>query len=348
MKKNHLVILLVVLGLLVSACGSTPASKPDAKPASGALNQPVNLKFASMSVGGSWYVYAVNIAELIKPNLPNGSKIEVLPHQGGVGNPILVSKGSADLGLSFSVASNWAYKGLVDYAGKPKMDNLRAIVGGLNKPHKIAIMVKETVGIKSLQEIKDKKLKIRLITVQRGGAGETLARQVLEAYGMNYDEIKNFGGSVNHIDLPVAVQQMQDGQADIFIHNVGYKQPDIVEMTLRGGISFLALEPDKAKYLVDKYGHLGNLVFEKGEFTGIDTPVPGIGYPTGVIVSDKMSPELAYIITKAICENKEKLKAVHASLADFDPTTAWTPAKNGYIPLHPGAEKFYKEKGWMK
>lgn len=341
MNKRCLMIMVVILGILASGCGS-----PTKQPAS--VDKPVNLKFASFSVGGAWYIYAVNIAEIIKPNLPDGSKIDVLPHQGGVGNPILVSKGSADLGLSFSTASNWAYKGIVDYEGKPKMDNLRALVGGLNKPHRIAVMAREDLGINSVQEIKDKKMKIRLITVQRGGAGEALARQVLEAYGMNYDDIRQMGGAVNHIDLPVAIQQMQDGQADIFIHNVGYKQPDIVEMTLRGGIKFLALEPDKAAYLVDKYGHQANLKVEKGEFTGVESDVPSIGYPTGVIATDKMSDDVAYLITKSICENKEKLAKVHASLVDFDPTTAWQPEKNGFIPFHPGAERYYKEKGWMK
>lgn len=343
MNKRFLVTMIVILGLIVAGCGASQQQK-----AAPAANAPVDLKFASFSVGGSWYIYAVNMAEIIKPNLPAGSKIEVLPHQGGVGNPILVSKGSADIGLSFSTASNWAYKGIVDYESKGKMDNLRALVGGLNKPHRIGIMVQKNLGIKSIQEIKDKNMKIRLITVQRGGAGEALARQVLEAYGMTYDDIKKMGGSVNHIDLPVAVQQMQDGQADLFIHNIGYKQPDIMEMSLRDSIRFLALDPDKAKYLVDKYGHQANLKIEKGEFTGVDSDVPAIGYPTGVIANTKMSNEVAYIITKSICENKEKLAAAHASLVAFDPTTAWKPDKNGFIPLHPGAEKYYKEKGWMK
>ncbi len=347
MNKRYLVIAIVILGLIAAGCGSQQGGSPAGNKAAD-LTKPIDLKFASFSVGGSWYIYAVNMAEIIKPALPAGSKIDVLPYQGGVGNPILVSKGQADIGLSFSTASNWAYKGIVDYESKGKMDNLRGLVGGLNKPHRIGIMIRTDLGIKSIQEIKDKKMKIRLVTVQRGGAGEALARQVLEAYGMTYDSIKEMGGSVNHIDLPVAIQQMQDGQADLFIHNVGYKQPDIMEMALRDGIRFLALESDKAKYLVDKYGHQANLKFEKGEFTGVNADVPAIGYPTGVIATNKMSNDVAYLITKALCENKAKLATVHASLVDFDPATAWTPEKNGFIPLHPGAEKYYKEKGYMK
>ncbi len=342
MNKRYFIALVVIMAMLVSGCGG------GSKQAATDSNKPVNLKFASMSVGGSWYIYAVNISEITKPLLPQGSKVDVLPYQGGVGNPILVNSGEAQVGLSFSTASNWAYQGIVDYEKKGKLQNIRALVGGLNKPHRIGIMINKKLGIKSVQEIKDKKMKVSLLTVQRGGAGEALARQVLEAYGMSYDDIKAWGGNVNHLDLPVAVQQMQDGQADIFIHNIGYKQPDIAEMALGGNILFLPLEPEKAKYLVDKYGHQAALKVEKGEFTGVSEDVATIGYPTGVIANKSLPDNIAYIITKAICENKEKLVASHASLAGFDPQTAWKPEKNGFVPLHPGAEKYYKEKGWMK
>jgi len=337
MKRLSLMVMAaLVLGLLVAG------------PAQTASDKPVNLKFASFSVGGSWYIYAVNIAEAITPLLPKGSKIDVLPYQGGVGNPILVSKGDADLGLSFSTCSNWAFKGIVDYANRKKMDNLRAVVGGLNKPHRVTLIARKDAGFNSIQDIKDKKLKVRLVTVQRGGMGEALARQVLEAYGMTYNDITGMGGSVNHIDLPVALQQLQDGQADLFIHNVGYKQPDVVELCLRGNMKFLTLAPDKAKYLVEKYGFQSGLKIDKGEFTGVTADIPSIGYPTGVITTAKIPADLAYVITKGICENKAKLAAAHASLTTFNPTIAWKPEINGFVPLHPGAEKYYKEKGWMK
>lgn len=345
MKKASilLLILILMLSLVVVGCGS----KTEEKPAE-TKTQPVNLKFASMSVGGSWNIYAVNIAEIFKPLLPEGSIVEVLPIQGGVGNPILVNKGEADIGLSFSSIGNWAMNGIVDYEDKGKQSDIRALVGGLNKPHRVGVVVNKKSGITSIQDIKDKKLKVRLVTVQRGGAGESLARQVLEAYGMTYDDIKSFGGSVNHIDQAVALQQMKDGQADMFIHNIGYKQPDIVELALGGNINFLELDSKAAEYLCEKYGHENGLTIEKGEFNGVEADIPAIGYPTGIIANKNLSDDVAYIITKAVCENKEKLVSAHASLIGFEPTKAWEPGKNGGVPLHPGAEKYYKEKGWMK
>ena len=93
-KMTWGVVALMLVGLFFASIGIEQKAF--------AADKPVNLKFASMSVGGSWYIYAVNIAELAKAELPANSRIDVLPYQGGVGNPILVHKGDADMGLSFS------------------------------------------------------------------------------------------------------------------------------------------------------------------------------------------------------------------------------------------------------
>lgn len=307
--------------------------------------EPVNLKMASFSVGGSWYIYATTIADLATKALPEGSTVEVLPFQGGVGNPILVSRGKADMGLSFSALSNWAYNGKITF--KEKQPNIRALVGGLNTPHRLGIVARKGSGITSLQDIKDKKMAVRLVTVQIGGAGEALARMALESYGMTYDDLEKWGGRVTHVDLPVAIQQMRDGQADLFIHNIGYRQPDVTELALGGHIDFVALGDAQRKMLAEKYGLQPGLVISPDEFSGVKADVPSVGYPTGVIANKDMSEDVAYAITKAICENPEALAAAHASLKAFDPHKAGDPLRNGGVPLHPGAEKYYREKGWM-
>jgi len=354
--KKIIMVLLAVLMVVVSlvGCQGTEKETAPSQTTSQTSSQTEtkneglqkNFKFASMSVGGSWYIYGVTIADLMKEAIP-GSVTDVLPYQGGIGNPLLVGSGDADLGLSFSSAQNWAYNGLADYEGQP-ITNLRALLGGLSRPYRIGVMIREDLGIKSIQDIIDKKMKVRLITVQPGGLGETMARQVLESYGISYEDIKKYGGTVNNVDLSVAVSQLKDGQADIFIHNVSFQQPDITEMCLRGGITFLPIGDKEREYLSKTYGHVNNVNVEAGEFVGVKEDTVTIGYPTGIVVSDKMSDETAYAIVKAICENTDKLAAAHASLKSFDPSKAGDEALNGFIPLHPGAEKYYKEMGYIK
>lgn len=305
-----------------------------------------SVRFASMSIGGSWYIYAVTVAEVMKVTMPK-LVVDVFPYQGGIGNPILVGDGKTEMGLSFSVPSNWAYNGIVTYAGK-KRENLRALFGGLSSPYRGGVVVDENLGVNSIEELIAKKPKIRLVTVQRGGLGEVMAQQILEAYGASYDDIKKWGGRVTHVDLGAAVSQLKDGQADMFIHTMSYKQPDITEMCLRGGLKFLGIGDEQAKYLSEKYGYMPDVYFEVNEFTGITERIRSVGQPTGVIATDKMPESMAYNIVKAVCENKGKLVAAHASMEAFNPEKAWTPEVNGFIPLHPGAERYFKEKGLMQ
>ena len=350
-SSKKIVLLLIVLLLSVSVlvgCQQDENSVPNGEetqntPKNEGLEK--NFKFATMSVGGSWYIYGVTIADIMKEAIP-GSVTDVLPYQGGIGNPILVGTGDANIGLSFSSAQNWAYNGKADYEGQP-MKNIKALVGGLSSPYRIGVMVREELGINSIEELIEKKAKVRLITVQPGGLGETMARQVLESYEISYEDIKSWGGSVNNVDLSVAVSQLKDGQADLFIHNVSFRQPDITEMCLRGGIKFLPIGEEQREYLSNEYGHVNNVYVEKDEFVGVSKDVVTIGYPTGIIVNDSMSNETAYAIVKAICENTDKLEAAHASLSSFDPTKAGNEDINGFIPLHPGAEKYYKEMGYI-
>lgn len=346
-----LVITLVSGMFLLSGCsGSSDSDTPsETSPSSdenaGESGLQEDFKFASMTVGGSWYIYGVTIADIMKEAIP-GSVVDVLPYQGGIGNPILVSNGEADLGLSFSSSQNWAYNGILDYEGKD-MKNIRALIGGLSRPYRVGIVIRDDLEIKSIQDIVDNKMKVRLLTVQRGGLGEAMARQILEAYGISYDDIEEWGGTVNHVELSVAVNQMKDGQADIFIHNISFKQPDFVEMCLRGGLTMIPVGDEQREYLSGTYGHIKDVYIEPEEFVGVEDKVVTVGYPTGVICSDRMSDETAYAIVKSVCENLDKLKAAHASLADFDPSNAGDPSVNGYIPLHPGAEKYYKEMGYI-
>ncbi len=335
--------LFVPLLALALFCGFVAPKQASAFDPATANNK---IRFASMTVGGSWYIYAVTATEAMKKIMPN-LVVDVFPYQGGIGNPILVGTGKAEMGLSFSVGSNWAYNGIVTYKGKPRK-NLRALLGGLSSPYRIGIVVSDKVKAKDLGELLASKPKLRLATVQRGGLGEIMASLILESYGASYADIEKWGGSVAHIDLGSAISQMKDGQADLLIHNMSFKQPNITEMCLRGGLKFLPVGEEQAQYLAKKYGVMPEVYFEKGEFNGVTERVRSVGYPTGLIASADMSEDLAYNIVKAICENTDLLVAAHASLKAFDPANAWRPEINGNIPLHPGAERYYKEMGYIQ
>ena len=244
----------------------------------------------------------------------------------------------------FTVNSDWAASGTECY--DKKHNNLRGLVGGIASPHRVAIMATEASGITDLQQIRDKKMPLKLVTTQLGSQGEIINQQVFAAYGMTYDDIKAWGGSVEHLDQSVAIKELQDGRADLLIQNIGVLQPNIVELTNQAKINFLSLS-DEAIASLKKLGHIP-VTIPAGEFKGQDKDAVTIGYHTGIIARSDMPDDVAYLITKTICENQEALAKGHSSFKDFDPTTAFSPDKIGGIPLHPGAERYYKEKGLIK
>jgi TRAP transporter TAXI family solute receptor len=305
-------------------------------------SSPVNLSFATLDTGSAWYVYGATMAELLRKTLPSGSNIDVKPRSGGVGNPRLVARNETPLGLAFTVTNRWAAEGKEAYT--EKLDNLRALVGGLDTYYLVALASKK-LGISSVREIRDKKLPVRIYTQPVGSLGEFAGRQLLRATGIGYNEIKGWGGTTTHVGYNVIIDAFKDGRADILFAVITPKHPSVSEIVSSVDIEFLGLDADTTKALLP-LGYTA-ATMPADTFKNQTKPVTTVGFPTVLITNKDLPEPVAYTVTKTVLENKDALVRAHGGLAAFDPQTAWQPEKVG-IPLHPGAERAYREKGWMK
>ena len=303
---------------------------------------PITLAFATLDAGSAWYVYGATMAELLRRALPAGSNIDVKPFAGGVGNAKLVARNETPLALSFTVTNRWAFDGKEAY--EAKLQNLRGLVGGLDTYYLVAVVQKK-LAIDSLKDIKDKRLGVRVFTQPIGALGEFGGRQLLRAYGIAYADLKAWGGSTSHVGYNVIVDAFKDGRADLLLAVVTPRHPSVTELTTFSEVKFLAIEPDIIKALAP----LGYTpaTMAANTFKNQPEPVKTVGFPTVLITNQELPEAVAYTVTKTVVDNKDALVRGHAGLAQFDPTTAWQPDKVG-IPLHPGAERAYREKGWMK
>lgn len=303
---------------------------------------PVTLAFATLDTGSAWYVYGATMAELFRKALPAGSNVDVKPRSGGVGNPRLVAKNETPLGFGFTVTNRWAYEGKEAYDAKH--ENLRALVGGLDTYYLVAIASRK-LPIASVKEIKDKKVPIKMVTQPVGSLGEFAGRQLLRSAGVSYADIKSWGGSTQHAGYNVIVDAFKDGRADILFAVVTPKHPSVSEIVTSVDVKFLGLDPATIASL----GPLGYnpATMPADTFKGQSEPVKTVGFPTVLITNKELPDAIAYTVTKAVVDNKDALVRGHAGLVEFDPKVAWQPEKVG-IPLHPGAERVYREKGWMK
>lgn len=313
-----------------------------ALPSLGSAQQPVSLAFATLDPGSAWYVYGATMAELFRKALPAGSNIDVKPRSGGVGNPRLVAKNETPLGFGFTVTNRWAYEGKEAYDAKH--ENLRALVGGLDTYYLVAVAGKK-LPITSIKEIKDKKIPLKMFTQPVGSLGEFAGRQLLRSTGVSYADIKSWGGSTQHVGYNVIVDAFKDGRADILFAVITPKHPSVSEIVSSVDVKFIGLDPATVSTLAPLGYNAATMPAET--FKGQTEPVKTVGFPTVLITNKELPDAIAYTVTKAVVDNKDALVRGHAGLVEFDPKVAWQPSRVG-IPLHPGAERVYREKGWMK
>ncbi len=300
------------------------------------------LRIASLAMGSSWYVYGGVMGSILRKELPAGSVIDVLPYAGGVGNMNLVSKGDAELGMGFPVTGKWAYNGEMAY--DKKMPNLRGLVGGFDE-YFVGIIATKKSKITSLEDVAKKKMPIHLTTVTKGSVGEFANRQIMEAVGAPYKAIEAFGGKVTHTSFGVITKMLVDGQADVFMQVVTAGHPAMTEIAITADVVFLGLSEEVIKKLSASGWNPATL--PANTFQGQTTPIHTIGTTTSLVATDKLPDDTAYAVTKALCESRDALGKGHAGLKFFNPQFGWK-VENLGVPLHPGAEKYYKEKGWMK
>ena len=306
--------------------------------------QKVDLRFGTVGLGSAWYNYGAGIADLVKPRLPAGSSIDVLPRAGGVGNIKLIQSNEIELGISFAVTSAEGCGGFGAF--KEKQNKVRALVGGLDVYYFGTFVTKKS-GITSWHDIAAAKNRFHLLTTRAGGTGEQGVRQVLSLLGSSKEDVAKKGGQVEATERSGAAETIRDGQAHGWAHVVTKGHPAATQIVTVNDMLVLPLPGNVINGMVEKYGWAPAEI-PANTFKGQTTPVKTVKAVSNILVNADVPVDIAYIFTKTIMENAEKLPKIHAALSDFDPKKAAEPALNGNCPLHPGAAKYYKEAGLIK
>ena len=302
---------------------------------------PVKLRFATVGVGSAWYNYGAGIADMVKPVLPAGSTIDVLPIAGGVGNIKLLQNGEAELAISFPMPAAEGCGGFGAF-DKPH-DKVRGLIGGLDTYYFGAFVTKAS-GINSWEELAAGKGK--LLTTKVGGTGETGVRQVLGLYGSSKDDVAKKGGSVQAMARAATAAAIADGRADAWAHVVTKGHPVATQLTTTTEMKMLPLSEEVIKQMVEKYGWVEATV-PPNTFKGQTEPIRTVKAASNILIRADVADQVAYAITKTVIENPGKLRQIHAGLSNFDPKDAPKAGLVGNCPMHAGAAKYYKEVGMM-
>lgn len=304
------------------------------------------IKFGAMPLGSIWYVFAATFSKYITPALPPGSKVDIIARGGGIGNPIIVNEKKADVAFANVCTSVWAMDGEPEiYKGK-KYSEIRSLLGGLNEIFLVGMLTEDYIrrsGNDTLEKALTSRNPPRIIMKPAGSTVPPSVRMVLEGVGLSFDKYKAAGGQIIQVDVGQIPSMMRDGRADLYFESASPGHPATVEASTTVAVRFLDL-PEKSLRLMARNGL--KVVTMPVHFKGQPAPVKAVDFGTNLIVHQDMPESTAYAITKAVVENRDAIVAEHKSMQGFIARDAWKPENNG-IPLHPGAVKYYKEKGWM-
>ena len=303
---------------------------------------PITLVWSAGGVGGGWYTVAAGIAELVKEANPEIS-IKVVPGESQL-NPLKVEANDAQLGLGLFPFDAMAVKGVGIYT--TPVTHVRGIGGSLSNvfAHFLAYADYEA---NSMSEIIEKKLPVRIVTQPAGSSEEFILRKALEAYGVTYDDIKSWGGQIIFIGEGEGADLFKDKHADVLIANMAPPAAIIEEISVGGrSVKLLPISKEVVEKLAAE-GFIGGdrAVIKKENYNFLKEDLSTLVTGTEILVRDSVPEEVVYQITKTICENPDRLLQIHASLKDWIPEEGW---KYLFVPLHPGAERYYREAGYLK
>lgn len=305
-----------------------------------------DIRIATMRLGSSWYVFGATLYKLLRDNLPSSSRIEVIAKGGGVGNPTMVDSGKASLALANVCTAVWARHGHPSAYNGRQHDQLVSLVGGLNSVWYVIMAREEYIartGNDTLEKIVLGADPVRIVMKPRGSTIPVIADLIFEALGASRQKIEARGGRILQVETQQIPELIRDGRADVYFEAAPLGHPTVTEVSLTGKVRFLEIPPRVIEALAAQGLTPSSM---PKFFQGQAAPIPSVDLGTVVIANKNLPDEIAYVIAKTICENANAMAKAHKAWSRFKPELAGQPGNVG-IPLHPGAERFYRERGWI-
>jgi len=245
----------------------------------------------------------------------------------------LLKDGDIDVGLAMGLALNGAYEGIGIWEGNPQK-NLRAIT----RTHASTIhyVVRKDSGIKSLKDLRG----VMGNTDVVGAATTQYHESVFKFVGVDVDEIPS-----QHVNYHEAVQLLRDGHIQWFLAGGTVPEANVMEIATTRDIDILDIDGELRENILKEFPYYFGRTISGGTYQGIDRDVETIEAIAVLFVDASQSEDVVYEITKSIFENIDEIRELHIGVNSLSLDNA----TGGLgIPLHPGAERYYREVGKIK
>jgi TRAP transporter TAXI family solute receptor len=305
--------------------------------AAGLMTGDANAQQKTMSIGtggtgGVYYPLGGAVANVLTKNIPNVQATAEVTG-GSIDNLKLIASGQSELGFTMADAALDAERGQAKFKGAPVP--LRALL--VVYPNRMHVVTVEGTAIEKLSDLKGK----RVSTGSPGSATEIMAFRVIEAAGLDKDKDM----TRERLGVAESVNAIKDRKIDAFFWVGGIPTAAVTDLAATPGLKMKLIDhADVVDNMNAKYGNLYTAATIKGgSYPGYDKDNKIAEVWNLIVTSDKMKDDEAYTIVKTLVEKKADLVAVHKEAQSFSLDNQV--AARSPIPFHPGALKYFQEKG---
>jgi uncharacterized protein len=290
-------------------------------------------EFINILTGGTsgvYYPLGVGLSKIYGDKIP-GARTQVQSTKASVENLNLLQQGKGELALALGDSVKLAWEGDADAGFKAPLNKLRGIAAVY--PNYIQIVASKESGIADLAGLKGKG-----VSVGAAKSGTELnARKIFEAAGMSYTDL----GKTEYLPFAESVELIKNRQLDATLQSAGLGVASIKDLATSIDVTMVAVPADVVAKLGAPYVAA---TIPAGTYQGQEADVPTVAVVNFLVTHEDVSEETAYQMTKLLFENLPELEAAHKAAAQIKLENAL----NGMpIPLHPGAERYYREMGMM-
>lgn len=297
-------------------------------------------KFITVGTGGVTGVYYAAggaLCRLVnKDRAKHGIRCSVESTGGSVFNINTLKAGELDLGFAQSDVQFNATKGLGPFKDGGAYGDLRAVFSV--HPEPFTVVARKEANIKTFADLKGKRFNVG----NPGSGTRSSMEELLGALGWKLGDF-SLASELKADEHGAAVC---DGKIDGFFYGVGHPSANIQDPTTSCGAKLVSITGAQVDKLVDDKPYYAKTTIPGGMYPGNPEPTLTYGVLATVVASAKAPADTVYQVTKAVFENFDEFKKLHPALANLKPENM---IKDGLsAPLHEGAVRYYKEKGWVK
>lgn len=330
-KLIGLAVLFVFVLLAAGGCGGGGAKQGEQASQAPAAKKK-ELLFATGGTAGTYYPLGGAMAQIWNEKVP-GVHVTVQSTGASVENMRLLNNGQADLGLAMNNVADDAYNGRGEFKDKP-VKNFKAV--GVVYPEVVQAFVAADSNIKTIADLKGKKVAVG----PTGSGTEYTTRKILEAYGVTYKDI-----TPTYATFADAVDQFKDKHIDAAFNVLTAPAASIQDVATMRKIRFLEITGTEAAKIVEQIPFFSAYEIPANSYPGQDQPVKTLTLSANLYVRADLDDETVYNLCKVMYENKDDIAKNNATAKHLNLQRALSGVTT---PVHPGAEKYYKEKGISK